>query len=166
MTVETLFLDESAKSLRQLTSRIEACFGRLTESQIWARGSENENAIGNLALHLAGNVRQWIIASLGGAPDLRKRDEEFAARGGKTAQDLMAHLKDTIEEAAGVIASLDSERLTREYTIQKYRVSGLTAVYHVVEHFAQHTGQIIFATKMLTGDDQGFYSHLKTASAK
>jgi uncharacterized damage-inducible protein DinB len=166
MTVESLFLDESAKSLRQLTSRIESCFGRLTEDQIWARGSENENAIGNLALHLAGNVRQWIIASLGGAPDLRKRDEEFAARGGKSAQDLIAHLKSTVEEAAGVIALLDTARLTREYTIQKYQVSGLTAVYHVVEHFAQHTGQIIFATKMLTGEDLGFYSHLKTASAK
>jgi uncharacterized damage-inducible protein DinB len=162
MTVESLFLDESVKTLRQLTSRIEACFGRLTDDQIWARGSENENAVGNLALHLAGNVRQWIIASLGGAPDLRKRDEEFAARAGHTAQDLLAHLGSAVEEAAAVIASLDTARLTREYTIQKYQVSGVTAVYHVVEHFAQHTGQIIFATKMLTGEDLGFYSHLKT----
>jgi len=166
MTVESLFLDESAKSLRQLTSRIEACFGRLSEDQIWARGSENENAIGNLALHLAGNVRQWIVASLGGAPDLRKRDEEFAARGGQPSQELLTRLKGTVEEAAAVIASLDTARLTREYTIQKYRVSGLEAVYHVVEHFAQHTGQIIFATKMLTGEDLGFYSHLKTASSR
>lgn len=166
MTVESLFLDESAKSLRQHTSRIEACLGRLTDDQIWARGSENENAVGNLALHLAGNVRQWIIASLGGEPDLRKRDEEFAARGGRAAQELLAHLSGTVEQAAAVIASLDTERLTREYTIQKYRVSGLTAVYHVVEHFAQHTGQIIFATKMLTGEELGFYSHLKTATSR
>ena len=164
MTLESLFLEESAKSLRQSTSRIEACFGRLTEEQIWARGSENENAMGNLALHLAGNVRQWIISSLGGAPDVRRRDEEFAARGGRASQDLLAHLKSTVEEAAGVIASLDTEKLTREYTIQKYRVSGLTALYHVVEHFAQHTGQIIFATKMLTGEDLGFFSHLKTVT--
>jgi uncharacterized damage-inducible protein DinB len=162
MTVESLFLDESAKTLRQLTSRIEACFGRLTDEQIWARGGENENAIGNLTLHLAGNVRQWIIASLGGAPDLRKRDEEFAARGGRTVQELISHLKATVDEAAAIIASLDTAKLTREYTIQKYQVSGLTAVYHVVEHFAQHTGQVIFATKMLTGEDLGFYSHLKT----
>lgn len=163
MTVESLFLDESAKTLRQLTSRIEACLGRLTEDQIWARGSDNENAIGNLALHLAGNVRQWIISGLGGAPDLRKRDEEFAARGGRGSQELLAHLRSTVEEAAGVIASLDTTRLTREYAIQKYRISGVTALYHVVEHFSQHTGQIIFATKMLTGEDLGFYSHLTTA---
>jgi uncharacterized damage-inducible protein DinB len=164
MTVESLFLEESAKTLGQLTSRIEACLGRLTEDQIWARGSDNENAVGNLALHLAGNVRQWIIASLGGAADLRKRDEEFAARGGRTAQELVSRLKATVDEAAGIIASLDTARLTREYAIQKYRVSGVAAVYHVVDHFAQHTGQIIFATKMLTGEDLGFYSHLKTVA--
>jgi uncharacterized damage-inducible protein DinB len=164
MSVEGMFLEESAKTLRQLTSRIEACLGRLSDDQIWARGGENENAIGNLALHLAGNVRQWIIASLGGAPDLRKRDEEFAAHGGRSAQELAAHLKATVEEAAAIVVSLDAERLTREYAIQKYRVSGLAAVYHVVEHFAQHTGQIIFATKMLTGEDLGFYSHLKRAA--
>jgi uncharacterized damage-inducible protein DinB len=95
---------------------------------------------------------------------LRKRDEEFAARGGRTTQELLAQLKATVEEAAAVISTLDTARLTREYAIQKYRVSGLAAVYHVVEHFAQHTGQIIFATKMLTGEDLGFYSHLKTAA--
>jgi uncharacterized damage-inducible protein DinB len=164
MSVEGIFLEESGKTLRQLTSRIEACLGRLTDDQIWARGRDNENAIGNLALHLAGNVRQWIIASLGGAPDLRKRDEEFAARGGRVTQELLAQLKATVEEADAVISTLDTARLTREYAIQKYRVSGLAAVYHVVEHFAQHTGQIIFATKMLTGEDLGFYSHLKTAA--
>jgi uncharacterized damage-inducible protein DinB len=164
MTVEALFLDESVKTLRQLTSRIEACVGRLSDDQIWARGGENENAIGNLALHLSGNVRQWIISSLGGEPDTRKRDEEFAARGGRTAAELIEHLKTTVEQAAGVIASLDTARLTREYTIQKYQVSGVTALYHVVEHFAQHTGQIIFATKMLTGEDLGFYSHLRAAA--
>ncbi len=37
----------------------------------------------------------------------------------------------------------------------------MEAIYHVLEHFAQHTGQIIFATKMLTGEELGFYSHLK-----
>ena len=157
-----MFLDESVKTLRQLSERIEACLAKLNDDQIWARGGDNENAIGNLALHLAGNVRQWIISHLGGQPDLRQRDQEFAARGGRTTQELSTQLKNTVEEAAAVIQSLDTERLTRNYTIQKYEVTGLTAVYHVVEHFAQHTGQIIFATKMLTGTDLGFYSHLKT----
>ena len=57
------------------------------------------------------------------------------------------------------------EQLTRTYEIQIYRVSGVEAVFHVVEHFSYHTGQIIFATKSLTGGDLGFYNHLKNAES-
>jgi uncharacterized damage-inducible protein DinB len=39
------------------------------------------------------------------------------------------------------------------------------AVFHVVEHFSYHTGQIIFATKSFTGGDLGFYKHLKNAES-
>lgn len=49
--------------------------------------------------------------------------------------------------------------------IQKYDVTVMEAIYHVVEHFSMHTGQILFATKMLTGTDLGFYRHLSSAAA-
>jgi uncharacterized damage-inducible protein DinB len=160
MSVESLFLQFSAEKLRQFVDRIDVCLGKLTEGQIWARGGENENAIGNLALHLSGNVRQWIVCSLGDNPDHRNRDAEFAARAGLTAVELSAKLRDTVEQAAQIISGLSSDQLTRTYEIQNYQVSGVEAVCHVVEHFAQHTGQIIFATKMLTGSDLGFYRHL------
>jgi uncharacterized damage-inducible protein DinB len=149
------------EKLEQFTGRIESCLGRLSEEQIWARGAENENAIGNLALHLAGNVTQWIVTSLGNNPGVRDRDGEFDARGGTTAAELVATLRSTVDRATGIINGLNTEQLTRTYVIQNYEVSGLQAVFHVVEHFAQHTGQIIFATKMLTGADLGFYRHLR-----
>jgi uncharacterized damage-inducible protein DinB len=161
MSVEALFLKVSVDNLRQFTDRIEACLGKLTDDQIWARGGQHENAIGNLALHLSGNVRQWIVSTLGNSPAVRDRDGEFNARSGPTAADLARVLRDTIEQAAHVIAELDTDRLTRMYSIQGYDVSGVEAVYHVVEHFAQHTGQIIFATKMMTGGDLDFYAHLR-----
>jgi uncharacterized damage-inducible protein DinB len=161
MSVESLFLQFSVEKLRQFTERIEVCLGKLNEDQIWARGGENENAIGNLALHLRGNVGQWILASLGGYPLKRDRDGEFAARGGLKAAELSAKLRDTIEQSAQIISGLSTAQLTRTYEIQNYQVSGVEAVYHVVEHFAQHTGQIVFATKMLTGEDLEFYRHLR-----
>jgi hypothetical protein len=160
MSVEALFLQFSVDKLTLLVDRIEVCLGKLNEDQIWARGRENENAIGNLALHLAGNVRQWIISSLGDNPDSRDRDSEFAARGGYTIAELAANLRGTVKQAAQIISGLTTAQLTRMYEIQKYPVSGVEAVYHVVEHFAEHTGQIIFVTKMLTGEDLGFYRHL------
>jgi uncharacterized damage-inducible protein DinB len=159
-----MFTDFSAKKLRQMAERIGACLGKLTPEQIWARGSEQENAVGNLVLHLCGNVRQWIVAGVGGAPDIRERDAEFAARGGDSAG-LSARLRATVEEAAGVIESVTAARLMERIVVQGYDVSVMEAIYHVVEHFSGHAGQIIFATKMLTSEDLGFHRHLSKAAA-
>ena len=163
--VDSFFLDYSVKKLRQLTERIEVCMAKLTPEQVWLRGGENENAVGNLVLHLAGNVRQWIVAGVGGQPDTRDRDSEFAARGGVPVAELAARLRNTVDEAAAVIGALAPERLADQVTIQGYSVSRLEAVYHVVEHFSMHTGQILFVTKMLTGEDLAFYRHLQGAKA-
>jgi hypothetical protein len=154
------FLDHSIEKLHQYTSRIDTCLHMLTDDQIWARGHENENAAGNLVLHLSGNVRQWIVSGVGGQPDVRRRDEEFAARGGITIDELMAKLKGTVEEASAVIGAVTPEGFARNLIVQGYPVTGMEAIYHVVEHFSMHTGQIIFATKLLTGSDLGFYGHL------
>jgi uncharacterized damage-inducible protein DinB len=161
---DRLFLDYSARKLRQLTGRIEDCLGRLTEEQIWARGAETENAVGNLVLHLSGNVRQWIVAAVGGRPDIRQRDAEFDARGGLAAAGLAGHLRGIVEEAAGVIETLAPPRLAEPLTVQGYHVTVLEAIYSAVEHFSGHTGQIIYATKLETGEDLGYHNYLKTTA--
>jgi len=97
----------------------------------------------HLLLHLAGNVGQWIISGVGGAPDHRYRSAEFQAREGADAASLFAGLRRTLDEADAVIASLTSEQLLGRRTIQGREVSVMDAIYHVVEHFALHTGQII-----------------------
>src|SRR5260370_41478423 len=87
-TVQRQFLDHSIEKLRQYTGRIDTCLGMLNQEQVWARGSENENAVGNLVLHLSGNVRQWIVAGVGGRPDIPGRDREVAARRGGSGGEL------------------------------------------------------------------------------
>jgi uncharacterized damage-inducible protein DinB len=156
------FLNYSIEKLPQMAGRIESCLGSLNDEQIWARGSENENAIGNLVLHLCGNVRQWIVAGVGGAADIRQRDGEFAARDGVTVPELVDRLRAVVAQAVAVIDAEPAGRMQERLVIQKYEVTVLEAIYHVVEHFSGHTGQIIFATKMLTGSDLGFYRHLST----
>jgi uncharacterized damage-inducible protein DinB len=158
MSNEEEFLRVSCEQLTQLNARIEACVTRLTPEQIWTRGADSNNAIGNLVLHLAGNVRQWILCGVGGAEDRRDRDSEFQARSG---EDVLARLRPTVEEAVALIAALPHSRLSERRSIQKhYEVTVLEAIYHVVEHFSMHTGQIMFATKLLTGEDLGFYRYL------
>jgi uncharacterized damage-inducible protein DinB len=164
--IEQHFLKVSVNDLQTFSDRIEDCLGRLSYEQIWTRNSKNENAVGNLVLHLCGNARQWIISGVGEKPDTRDRDSEFAASGGMQPSELVRHLKTTVGEAAEVIRHLPPERLIEKKTIQKhYDVTMMEAIYHVVEHFAQHTGQIIFVTKMMTGQDLGYYKHLNRATA-
>jgi hypothetical protein len=162
--LERAFLNFSAEKLTQLTGRIETCLKMLTEEQIWARGNPSENAIGNLVLHLCGNVRQWIVSGVGNLPDARERDKEFGALGGVTSGGLIARLRGTVEEAVATIAPLTPAQMAETRSIQGYHGTVMEAIYHVVEHFSMHTGQILFATKMLTGADLGFYRHLSMAA--
>lgn len=154
------FLRNSRKELRTRRERIETCVRKLTEEQIWTRRNENENAIGNLVLHLCGNVRQWIICGVGGAIDQRDRDAEFARREPLSTEDLLSRLRQTLDEADGVLERVGAEDLLSKRKIQVYEVTVLHAIYHVIVHFSEHTGQIIWATKGLTGEDLAFYGYL------
>lgn len=160
MSAGPLFLEFSAKKLRQLLSRIHVCLELLDDERLWLRSGDSSNSVANLCLHLTGNVRQWILHGVAGQPDTRARDAEFAARGGLDRAALWSGLNETVQQACAVIEQIPPEDLTRTILPQHYDVSVLEAVYHVVEHFAQHTGQILYATKALTGADLGFYRHL------
>jgi uncharacterized damage-inducible protein DinB len=161
VTVEDTFVKFSADKLEQLHGRIQDCLTRLTPEQIWVRGSENENAVGNLVLHLSGNVRQWIGSGVAGMPDHRQRDAEFDARGGRAPAELSDLLETRVAEAVLIIRKVPAARMTERITPQGHDVTVLEAIAHVVEHFSMHTGQIILLTKMLTGQDLGYYQHLR-----
>lgn len=156
-----VFIRFSADKLMQLSGRIDNCLAKLREEQIWWRGAEESNAVGNLVLHLCGNLGQWMASGVGGAPDTRDRDAEFNASGGVSRAELQSRLRIRVAETVEVMQRLTRERLLERVHIQKYDVTVLEAVYHVVEHFAQHAAQIMYATKLLARTDLGFYGHLK-----
>lgn len=160
MTLEADFLTTAADKLAENVDRIEACLTELPPRSLWARDSENENAIGNLLLHLDGNVRQWILSGVGTGQDTRDRASEFSARSGASASVLMAKLRVTMGEAVDLIRALPHRRLAEQVSIQGYDTTVLSAIFHVVEHFSGHTYQIILLTKRFTGKDLGFYSYL------
>ena len=139
--------------------RIITCLEQLSSEQIWWRPNEASNSIGNLVLHLAGNVRQWIISGLGGAPDVRQRDLEFSERHPLPRRDLVRRLQTTVTAACKLLDKLTPEDLGRVHTIHKYRVTGTEAALHVAEHFSHHAGQVILLTKLLKGQDLKF-THL------
>ncbi len=166
MSIASEFLRVSTTQLETQLGRIETCAGKLTDLQLWTRYGETQNAVGNLVLHLTGNVRQWILSGIGGAADTRARDAEFAARGSVPAGELMTGLRSVVEAAVRVIGGMSDEALLERISVQGYDVTKLEAVYHVVEHFTGHAFQIIFATKLLTSEDLGFYAHLSRKGAE
>jgi len=166
MTIEADFLTSAADKLAENLDRIETCLAELPPSSVWARDSENENSVGNLLLHLEGNVRQWILSGIGGTPDERDRPSEFSARAGANASVLYAKLRDTVTQAAALIRSLEHPRLAEDVCIQGFDTTVLSAIFHVVEHFSGHTYQIILLTKRYTGRDLGFYSYLDKTGRK
>src|SRR5258708_39979558 len=112
---DSVFLDVSIRKLELFLSRIRECVSKLNNEQIWMRHGDHENAVGNLMLHLSGNVRQWIISGIGGQPDTRVRDLEFAARGDVDKSELMRKLEGTVTEALAILKDLAPERLIEIY---------------------------------------------------
>ena len=165
--VTALFLDYSRKKLiEQDWPRLRSCVEPLTGEQVWWRPNPASNSIGNLILHMNGNMRQWLVTSFNGQEDKRNRPAEFNQAGSISASALLDQLGATVEAASQVLARLTPAELLAQYEIQGYTVSGLYAVYQVVEHFAMHYGQILYIAKSLSGKDLDFYGELnKTGRA-
>jgi uncharacterized damage-inducible protein DinB len=156
------FVEYAIAKLRENGTKIRDCVGRLSEEQVWDRASGDENAVGNLLLHLQGNVRQWIGAGVAGLTDVRDRPAEFSAHHSKSKGELVTSLESTVEEMCGQLAKVDRDQLVECVEVQSRRLTRLRAIFHVVEHFSYHTGQIVYIAKNLmvrrqaTGDPINF----------
>ncbi len=157
----TLFVDFSRRRLlEEWWPRLRGCVESLTEEQIWWRPNEASNSICNLILHLNGNVRQWLISSFNSSEDMRNRPAEFAGRQSISGAALLTKLDATMQEASAILPRLTETDLLASFPIQGVTVTGPYAVYQVVEHFGMHYGQILFITKLVWGEDLGFYREL------
>ncbi|MEL7534305.1 MAG: DinB family protein [Bacteroidota bacterium] len=140
--------------------RIRQCLHTLSEAEIWYRPNQNSNSVGNLVLHLCGNVRQWLVAGLSRTPDTRKRDLEFSERGPLPTQQLLDQLDLLEQEILQTLAQLKPEDLSRKYLVQGFEENGISILVHVVEHFSYHVGQITYFTKAHKDVDTGYYAEL------
>ncbi len=144
--------------LKEYLPRIQACVNTLSEEDIWWRSHESDNSIGNLVLHLTGNIGQWILAGIGGQSSTRNRPLEFSERGPIPKAELLRRFQSVINEADRVLSEFDRSKLLEVRHFQKWDVTCLYAISHVVEHVAQHMGQIIYITKLRTGKDLKFFN--------
>ncbi len=167
MTVGEALIQESKRHLLEESwPRIEKCVAALSETELWHRDNANTNSVGNLLLHLSGNVRQWIVSGLGTAPDERVRSLEFeergpAGRGPVPAAELLTQLQSTLSEAGAVLDRLDPNQLLETRTVQGFETTGVSVLVHVIEHFSYHVGQITHMVKAIKDIDMKYYDGQK-----
>jgi hypothetical protein len=144
--------DELAAAL----GRIAHCVGQLSDEQIWSRSKPEMNSIGNLMLHLAGNVQQFIVSGVGGAPDDRDRPAEFAARETISSDELLGKLVATVRRAQEAIRAASPDDLCGAVKVTKYDWTGMQSIVRCIAHFRGHTQEIIHMTRDLLGDKYEF----------
>jgi len=152
------FIAQSIYRIEESTHRILKCLQEIDETETWKSPNEKSNSIGNLILHLCGNVRQYAISALGEIKDGRERDKEFSTKTGPSKSVLLNDLTRTISEAVEIFRNIDESRLMKTYSVQGYNLSGIGIIIHVTEHYSYHTGQIAFWTKQIKNKDLGFYT--------
>ena len=150
--VALAFLEKSRSLLTSdYLPKIERCLDRVTGADIWWRPNEASNSIGNLILHLCGNVTMWIIGGVGALPFERHRQLEFDERRQISSDELRSRIRRVVQEADDVMSAVGPDDLLERRQIQGYDVTVLEAIYHAVEHFGMHTGQIIVLSKARLG---------------
>ena len=159
MKADKAFIQHSQNLLeKDYLPKIQTCLEILPEADLWWRPNDISNGVGNLLLHLAGNLNQWVVAGVGSGEDHRRRGREFSASEGKDAAALFQQLQQTVRRATQALEELNTEALNQKVMIQGINVTVLGAIYHAVEHFSMHVGQIIYITKLRTGTDLNFFT--------
>lgn len=158
--IDIIKSEYNLRVIEESLSRIKQCLNALTEDEIWHRENPNTNSVGNLVLHLCGNIRQYIISGVGGAADIRVRHMEFDTSRKESKSFLINLLDQTLTESNSVVQSLSLDKFGESVTIQGFSHTRLSAIIHVIEHLSYHTGQITFYTKYVKDIDTAYYGGL------
>ena len=135
-----------------LTEQVRLCLAALDDQQIWWRANERSNAIGNLVLHCAGSTRYYIGHVVGGSDFVRDRDGEFSERREIPKAELLSTLDVAVAEADTVLSTFDPEKLLEQTDRTPKPTTFMQIIALQLVHYADHAGQIAFATKMLKAD--------------
>ena len=133
--------------------KIRHCLDQLDDSQVWWRPRDEMNSIANLLLHLAGNLRQWIVSGTGDLEDTRQRQQEFDDRSDVPKQQLLNHLCEVLEEARAAMSKLSTEDLLADRRIQGHEVTKLGAIWQSITHYQGHVQEIISMTRQQLGPE-------------
>lgn len=123
------------------------------DAALWKEVSGQPTLGGNLALHLAGNLRHFIGAVLGGSGYVRHREAEFEQRG-LSRDAILEEIRATRAEVAAALTKLDAARLREPFpeAIRGHQLSTRMVLSHLSTHLSFHLGQLDYHRRAATGD--------------
>ena len=146
------FIVATKAAIDQERRRIEHCLNQLTERQVWQRPPARTNPIGNIILHLCGNLRQWFLHGVGGEPDVRDRPAEFTEADAIPKDELLSTLGTVIDRIYEALHGVTGDTLLESRRIQGFDTNVLSAIYSTVAHLEGHALQIAYITHLTLRD--------------
>jgi hypothetical protein len=123
------------------------------DAALWKQAPHCANSPGNLALHLEGNLREYIGRQLGQIAYQRRRDEEFT-RSAISVAEMGARFGELAGSIPAVIAGLSEEALSAAFpeNVLGKPLSTRQFLIHLLAHLSYHNGQIDYSRRILTGE--------------
>lgn len=150
------FASAARHTLSEGLHKIGHCASQLTDDHLWWRPRPEMNSIANLLLHLSGNLRQWIVAGVGNAKDIRNRPMEFADRSGRCKAEILGIIQKVVSEADAALAGLTPDQFISPRRIQGYDTTVIAAIMDTIPHFRGHVQEIIQMTRQQLGEKYRF----------
>ena len=149
-TLESTLVHVIRKRLvSDLPQQIRVCLDTLSDEQTWWRPNEKANSIGNLILHLCGSNAYYLLYAIAGNDLERDRTAEFSERRYIPRAELLQKFDDVVAASDRVLSGLDPSRLMEATERTGKTTTFAQILLHVLSHFSTHTGQIVYATKLL-----------------
>ncbi|MGB1928117.1 MAG: DUF1572 family protein [Mariniblastus sp.] len=147
----------SVDLLNQATIKVKHCVDQLTDDQVWWRPQPSMNSVGNLLVHIAGNLRQWGVVPFTLVTDHRDRESEFSPELRRDVTELIQELDSLVQTAKEQWHYLSVSQLSRVINIQGFSVSRMQAIIHASSHFVGHSHQIIQLTRLQLHNEYKFH---------
>lgn len=146
MLKDTL-LEFYERDLQKLAEEINAYEN---EQVIWMTKEGINNSAGNLCLHLIGNLKHFIGATLGNTGYIRERDKEFSLKN-IPKSDLISSVHETKAIVLKTLQKLSAEDLEKDFPLEKHNkiVTTENMLVHLLIHLGYHLGQINYHRRIL-----------------
>jgi uncharacterized damage-inducible protein DinB len=150
MTSSDVVRSRLVEYYRMVQAELHELVEPLSTAQLWQRPYPYGNSIGNLILHLTGNLDYYIGAQLAGTGYVRHRNKEFTDHG-KPKEALLRDFDSATKVALATISKQNDQDWAAPYSAEnepesKYR---FTALLRCAGHAYHHVGQIIYLQREL-----------------